>query len=77
MSSILLVEDSATQAMQMKLLLESASHQVICSDDGTTAIEHLQPGTSEIVVTLPANMVALSNGVQLSDRAIGGDDGVA
>ena len=28
MSSILLVEDSATQAMQMKLLLESASHEI-------------------------------------------------
>lgn len=51
MSSILLVEDSPTQAMQMKLLLESANHEVFCCDDGTKAIEHLATGTSEIVVT--------------------------
>lgn len=51
MSSILLVEDSATQAMQMKLLLESASHVVTCCDDGTTALEHLASGTNELVVT--------------------------
>lgn len=51
MSNILLVEDSATQAMQMKLLLESASHEVTCCDDGTTALEYLSSGTSEIVVT--------------------------
>ncbi len=38
MSNILLVEDSATQAMQMKLLLESAHHSVICVDDGTSAL---------------------------------------
>lgn len=51
MSCILLVEDSPTQAMQMKMLLESAAHEVICCDDGTKAIEHLMTGTSEIVVT--------------------------
>ncbi len=51
MSSILLVEDSPTQAMQMKLLLESAAHTVTCCDDGTRAIEHLQTGTCELVVT--------------------------
>lgn len=51
MSSILLVEDSPTQAMQMKLLLESAAHEVYCCDDGTKAIEYLQTGDSEIVVT--------------------------
>lgn len=51
MSNILLVEDSPTQAMQMKLLLESASHQVTCCDDGTTALEALAVGTSELVVT--------------------------
>lgn len=66
MPNILLVEDSATQAMQMKLLLESASHQVICCDDGSTALEHLANGTSEIVVTdleLP-----LVNGLELIKR---------
>jgi CheY-like chemotaxis protein len=66
MSSILLVEDSPTQAMQMKLLLESAAHRVVCCDDGTKAIEHLQTGTSEIVITdleLP-----LMNGLDLIKR---------
>ncbi len=51
MPNILLVEDSATQAMQMKLLLESASHVVTCVDDGTTALEHLSEGYDELVVT--------------------------
>ncbi len=51
MSKILLVEDSATQAMQMKLLLESASHTVTCVDDGTVALEHLADGFNELVVT--------------------------
>ena len=44
MSSILLVEDGPTQAMQMKMLLESAAHEVICCDDGTAAIDHLAGG---------------------------------
>ena len=63
MSSILLVEDSPTQALQMKMLLESAFHQVTCCDDGTSAIEHLQNGVCELVVTdleLP-----LMNGLEL------------
>lgn len=63
MSSILLVEDSPTQAMQMKMLLESAAHQVTCCDDGTRAIEHLRDSACELVVTdleLP-----LMNGLEL------------
>ena len=51
MSNILLVEDSATQAMQMKLLLESAGHTVTCVDDGTVALERLADGFNELVVT--------------------------
>ncbi len=51
MPNILLVEDSPTQSLQMKLLLESAAHVVTCCDDGTKAIEHLENGTSELVVT--------------------------
>lgn len=51
MSNILLVEDSATQAMQMKLLLESAGHAVTCVDDGTVALERLADGFNELVVT--------------------------
>jgi CheY-like chemotaxis protein len=63
MPNILLVEDSATQALQMKMLLESASHEVTCVDDGTAALEHLAAGLSELVVTdleLP-----LLNGLEL------------
>lgn len=66
MSNILLVEDSPTQAMQMKMLLESAAHQVTCCDDGMPAIEHLQNGLFELVVTdleLP-----LMNGLELIKR---------
>ncbi len=51
MSNILLVEDSPTQALQMKLLLESAGHQVTCCDDGTNALDALSTGTCELVVT--------------------------
>lgn len=51
MSKILLVEDSPTQALQMKMLLESASHEVTCCDDGTPALEHLSSGTNELVIT--------------------------
>lgn len=51
MPKILLVEDSPTQSLQMKLLLESASHMVTCCDDGTAAVELLGQGTSELVVT--------------------------
>lgn len=51
MPNILLVEDSATQAMQMKMLLESAKHKVVCVDDGTSALEQLESGFNELVVT--------------------------
>lgn len=51
MSSILLVEDSPTQAMQMKMLLESASHTVTCCEDGTEALTLLKESKNEIVVT--------------------------
>lgn len=63
MSSILLVEDSPTQAMQLKLQLEAGGHDVICCDDGTPALELLANGTFELVVTdleLP-----ILNGLQL------------
>lgn len=63
MSSILLVEDSPTQAMQLKLQLEAAGHTVVCCDDGTPALELLQNGTFELVITdleLP-----VLNGLQL------------
>ncbi len=51
MSTILLVEDSPTQLLQMRMLLESASHVVRCAGDGYEAIEHLASGFCELVVT--------------------------
>ncbi len=66
MSSILLVEDSPTQAMQMKLLLESANHRVACCGDGTDALQHLAQEATELVITdmeLP-----VMNGLELIKR---------
>lgn len=63
MSSILLVEDSPTQAMQLKLQLESGGHSVTSCDDGMPALELLSAGTFELVITdleLP-----VLNGLQL------------
>lgn len=63
MSSILLVEDSPTQAMQLKFQLESGGHQVTSCDDGMPALELLAHGTYELVITdleLP-----VLNGLQL------------
>ncbi len=51
MPNILLVEDSPTQAMQLKLLLESGSHKVTSCDDGVPALELLASGTCELVIT--------------------------
>ncbi len=68
MSHILLVEDSPTQAIQMKMLLESADHTVVCCDDGTSALEALASGISELVVTdleLP-----VMNGLELIRRML-------
>lgn len=63
MSTILLVEDSPTQAMQLKLQLESGGHNVTSCDDGMPALELLEHGTFELVITdleLP-----VLNGLQL------------
>ncbi len=51
MSTILLVEDSPTQLLQMRMLLESGSHVVRCAGDGCEALEHLASGFCELVVT--------------------------
>lgn len=66
MTNILLVEDSATQSLQMRLLLESGSHTVTCVGDGTEAIEQLATGFNEIVVT--DLEMPVMNGLQLVDR---------
>jgi CheY-like chemotaxis protein len=51
MPTILLVEDSPTQSLQMRMLLESGSHVVRCAGDGTEAIQQLSNGFCELVVT--------------------------
>ncbi|MDZ4851604.1 MAG: response regulator [Pirellulaceae bacterium] len=51
MSTILLVEDSPTQLLQMRMLLESGAHVVRCAGDGCEALEHLASGFCELVVT--------------------------
>jgi CheY-like chemotaxis protein len=66
MPNILLVEDSATQAMQMRILLESAGHEVICAEDGLCAIECLSKSPCELVVT-DLEMPQM-NGLQLVER---------
>ena len=66
MPNILLVEDSATQAMQMRILLESAGHDVICAEDGACAMKCLADATYELVVT-DLEMPHMS-GLQLVER---------
>ncbi|QEG38746.1 ATP-binding response regulator [Roseimaritima ulvae] len=51
MSTILLVEDSPTQAMEIRLMLEERGHQVSLVTDGTAAMEALQKSLPEVVVT--------------------------
>ncbi|MBX3423983.1 MAG: response regulator [Pirellulaceae bacterium] len=66
MSNILLVEDSPTQALQLKLLLESGSHKVEVCDDGVPALQLLADGVCELVISdleLP-----VMNGLELIRR---------
>lgn len=51
MAKVLLVEDSATQAVEMRMLLEEAHHHVIHVGDGRQALEALATHPIEIVVT--------------------------
>lgn len=66
MPTILLVEDSPTQLLQMRMLLESGSHVVRCAGDGYEALEHLAAGFCELVVT--DMEMPLMNGLQLVHR---------
>lgn len=66
MPNILLIEDSPTQALQLKLLIESGGHKVVSCDDGVPALELLANGLCEIVITdleLP-----VMNGLELIKR---------
>ncbi|WP_153557764.1 ATP-binding response regulator [Roseimaritima sediminicola] len=51
MSSVLLVEDSPTQAMEIRLMLEERGHTVSVAADGTVALESLRKSVPEVVVT--------------------------
>jgi CheY-like chemotaxis protein/anti-sigma regulatory factor (Ser/Thr protein kinase) len=66
MPNILLVEDSATQAMQMKILLESAGHAVHCAEDGQCAMQCLADAPYELVVT--DLEMPLMTGLELVER---------
>lgn len=51
MSKVLLVEDSPTQSLQMRLMLEQWEHVVTCCEDGQQALECLEAELPDIVVT--------------------------
>lgn len=51
MAKILLVEDSATQAMQIQLLLEQFEHQVILAANGMEALSALKNHDPDLVVS--------------------------
>lgn len=51
MAKVLLVEDSATQAVEIRMLLEEAHHEVLHVGDGQQALDALASHPIEIVVT--------------------------
>lgn len=51
MSNVLLVEDSATQALEIRLLLEESGHQVVVAGDGASAMRSIQETPPDVVVT--------------------------
>lgn len=51
MSRLLVVEDSPTQAAQIRLLLEGAGYQVEVAEDGVAAMEAIKRQQPELVVT--------------------------
>lgn len=51
MAKVLLVEDSPTQAVEMRMLLEEGSHDVKHAANGRVALEVLSNDTVDIVVT--------------------------
>jgi CheY-like chemotaxis protein len=51
MAKVLLVEDSPTQSVEIRLLLEDASHEVLHAGNGLAALELLGQQSIELVVT--------------------------
>lgn len=51
MARILLVEDSATQAVEMTMLLEAGDHEVVHVTNGQLGLTHLRDQTTDLVVT--------------------------
>lgn len=69
MARILLVEDSPTQAAQIRILLEAANHDVSHALNGRLALEEMHAQSFDIVVT-DLEMPEL-NGLQLVERMRG------
>jgi CheY-like chemotaxis protein len=51
MAKVLLVEDSPTQSVEIRLLLEDAAHEVLHAGNGRIALELLEQQPIELVVT--------------------------
>lgn len=51
MARVLLAEDSQTQAFEIKMLLEDASHEVELAENGRIALESLADSIFDVVVT--------------------------
>jgi CheY-like chemotaxis protein len=66
MAKILLVEDSPTQAIEMRMLLEEASHDVVHVANGRLAVEVLDQQPIDLVVT-DLEMPEM-NGLELVER---------
>ncbi|MFK8112355.1 MAG: response regulator [Rubripirellula sp.] len=66
MAKVLLVEDSPTQAVEIRMLLEEASHQVVHVANGRLAVEVLDQQPIDLVIT-DLEMPEL-NGLQLVER---------
>ncbi|ELP33930.1 response regulator receiver protein [Rhodopirellula baltica SWK14] len=51
MAKILLVEDSATQAVEMTMLLQAANHEVVHVANGQLGLSHLKEQAPDLVIT--------------------------
>ena len=51
MARVLLAEDSKTQAFEIKMLLEDASHEVEIAENGRQALDSLADGPFDVVIT--------------------------